>query len=240
MRATAEPDGSTRCATAPPARLDRLPRPPRRPRTCLRHAPRVGSSLARGAAVAVGGAAVRWRLMLFAGAPAARLLPRGRRAAARPPEPDYAPLPAPMPAGEGRPGLAARSTRRRPAGAGTPQHGRAPRAAAAVPRGPRRRRARSRGRPRADARSPDSTPPPRYPPQALRAATAAPCWCACDIGPDGVPTSVEVAQQQRLARARSRRHGGRAPLAVRAGAARRPSRPWADVVGADRLQASSD
>lgn len=138
-------------------------------------------------------------LLLFA-----LVLSRGRddfyRAGPAPPTaagPDYAPLPTPLPAGSKdasgvqQPSSADRGDDERPQLVETRPAPPPPPAAPAPPRpaAPASTAASSQPQPIAG-----QTPAPRYPMQALRRGERGTVTVRAQIGPDGVPTSVSVAQ----------------------------------------------
>lgn len=105
---------------------------------------------------------------------------------------DYAPLPVPLPAGEGT-GMPAAPTQE-PRADERPQLVETappppPPAAPAVVEAPAAPAASFQARPIAGR-----TPAPRYPPQALRRGERGNVLVRVEVGPDGVPVSVSVAQ----------------------------------------------
>jgi len=115
------------------------------------------------------------------------------RAGPNPPtaaNPDYAPLPAPMPAdSDAASGMGEASSTDKP-GEGEP------RLVETAPPPPPPTAAPAPPRPASSAVSqpqPLSTPAPRYPSAALRRRESGTVMVRVDIGPDGIPTSVSVA-----------------------------------------------
>lgn len=105
--------------------------------------------------------------------------------------PDYAPLPAPLPAGSD-----AASGMGEPTASGEPRDGEQPRLVETAPHAPPPPVATTpQPRPAPTAVTqpePITTPAPNYPAQALRRRESGTALVRAEIGPDGVPTSIDI------------------------------------------------